>query len=354
VALTVHAAALGVWLGLLAREPEREPDPIPVTLLPEPAPEPTGEILHFRVPSHPRVRETLPLPRRVQALAPPPPDALLDVAGGPGGSALEPLEGGSLAGFDVGGAGGGSARVGVGRGNALTPGGSFEEYVGGLQQAGLDVVFVVDATGSMGWLIARVKSRVRSLADWIREMVPLTRFGVVAYRDVDDADFVVRLEPLTLRVAKVRHFLEGLEARGGGDIPEALDAGLEAAIERAGWKSDSKKVIVILGDAPPHPERMQETLALARRFRARGGTVSLIDVSFDANPEIAARQLGVRADELQTLARRGVLPEFRAIAEAGGGDGATLQGDDRVVRQLALMIFGRSWAEAVQPLLGEL
>lgn len=356
VAVALHAGALGVWLGLLRSDAEPEPAPIPIALLPEPPPEaePAGEILHFRKPTHPRVRETLALPRRVQALAPPPPDALLDIAGGPGGFALEPVAHPSLGGFDVGGAGGGLAFSGVGRGNAATPGGSFEQYVGGLQQIGLDVVFVIDATGSMGWLVAEVKGRVRSLAAWLREMVPLTRFGVVAYRDDDDPEFATRVEPLTLSVAKVHRFLDRLEARGGGDIPEAVHAGLEAAIERAGWKSDSRKVIVILGDAPPHPEHMEQTLALARRFRANGGTVSLIDVSFDANPEIAARRLGVGVDELQTLERRGVLPEFRAVAEAGGGDAATLQGDNRVVRQLALLIFGRSWAEAVQPLLGEL
>jgi hypothetical protein len=48
------------------------------------------------------------------------------------------------------------------------------------------------------------------------------------------------------------------------------------------------------------------------------------------------------------------MPEFRAIAEAGGGDGATLEGDTSVVRQLAVLIFGSRWSEAVRPLLGSL
>jgi hypothetical protein len=79
-----------------------------------------------------------------------------------------------------------------------------------------------------------------------------------------------------------------------------------------------------------------------------------VDVSFDANPSIAAARLGKSVDELQTLTHRGVLPEFLGIAQAGGGDGATLEGDRRVVRQLAVLIFGQRWADAVRPLLGTL
>lgn len=356
--ILVHALAVGVVLLVWAPSPPRERPAVPVTLLEEETPptdaEPPPEILHFRKASHPRVRETLEVPRQVLALKPPPPHAILEKQATASGLGIERRTPSPLTRFAAGGSGGGAAGSGVGMGNGEAPAGSFQEYVGGLRQAGLDVVFVIDATGSMGWLIEQVKERVRSLAAWIRHLVPVTRFGVVVYRDQDDPEFLVRVLPLTLRVAKVRGFLDGLEARGGGDIPEAVDAGLGAAIERVGWKPDSKRLIVIVGDAPPHPDRLAACVALARQFRAQGGTVTTVDVSFDANPAIAAAQLGKHVDELQTLSRRGVMPEFLRIAEAGGGDGATLEGDGRVVRQLAVLIFGRRWAEAVRPLLGDL
>jgi hypothetical protein len=348
------AIAAWIWWWLPQDVGVDELPPISVTLLRPEEREVPGELLHFRQPTHPRVREQLALPREVLALAPPPPDAALEQSARGGGWGIQPFEGGTLGGFESGGVGGGSAATGIGAGNAQAPAGSFEAYVGGLRQIGLDVVFVIDATGSMGWLIAEVKARVRSLADWIRELVPVTRFGVVAYRDEDDPEFLVRVQPLTLRMARVTRFLDRLEARGGGDVPEGVDAGLAAAIERAGWSEDSKKLIVILGDAPPHPARRESTLAMARAFHRSGGSVTLVDVSFDANPEIAAARLGVRVDELTTLDDRGVLPDFRQIARDGGGDAATLGGDARVVRQLALLIFGQRWAEAVRPLLGDL
>jgi len=355
--IAIHATALLVLMFLWAPETHERP-PIPVTLLetetPPPEPEPLGETLHFHEATHPRVRESLEVPREVLALAPPPPDVPLEQQAVGGGFSVEPTSASAFSRFSIGGAGGGMTGSGSGTGNAAAPEGTFQEYVGGLRQAGLDVVFVIDATGSMGWLIDEVKGRVRDLSDWVRRLVPVTRFGIVAYRDDDDPEFLTRVQPLTLNIGKVRRFLDRLEARGGGDIPEAVEAGLRKAIEDSNWKGDSQKIIVIVGDAPPHPHDMTATLELAREFRAKGGRVATVDVSFDANPEIAAARLGKRVEQLQTVQKRGVMAEFLEIASAGGGDGSNLAGDQRVVRQLALVVFGERWSEDVRPLLGDL
>lgn len=363
ISLAVHAALLLsflIWGSSLFPRPRSETREvlIPITLAGDDVSdseyELSPEILHFRKKTHPRVREVLAVESEVLALAPPPEEVPLTPEASGGGFSFKLKDSGSQEGFVFGGTHGGIAATGAGSGNSKGGTGTFEEYVGGLRQIGLEVVFVVDATGSMGWLVKSVKERVRTLSAWIRELVPVTRFGVVVYRDDDDPEFLTRVQPLTLSVGKLRGFLDGIEARGGGDVPEGVTAGLRAAIEKAGWTRDTKKVIVIVGDAPPHPEQMQQALALARDFHARGGSVTTVDVSFDANPEIAAAQLGKRVDQLSTIGDHDVLPEFREIAAAGGGDASSLEGDTEVVRQLAVLIFGKRWAEAVQPLLGDL
>lgn len=362
MSLLVHAALFVFFLifgSLLFPQPTVREVVIPITLTrgSEDASteyELSREILHFRKKTHPRVREVLAVSSDVLALAPPPEEMPLTKEASGGGFSFQLEDSGTLDGFVFGGTHGGLAATGAGGGNSKGTEGTFEEYVGGLRQIGLEVVFVIDATGSMGWLIQSVKERVRTLTEWIRELVPVTRFGVVAYRDDDDPEFLTRVQPLTLSVGKLRRFLGELESRGGGDVPEAVAAGLRAAIHKAGWTRDTKKVIVIIGDAPPHADEMAETLALAREFRKRGGSVTTVDVSFDANPQLAAARLGKRVDELVTVGTRGVLPQFRQVALAGGGDASSLEGDVRVVRQLALLIFGKRWAEAVEPLLGEL
>jgi hypothetical protein len=360
LSLFLHVIVVFVWDRSLVEAPE--PEPIAVTLLPPPPPPPpppepaATEPLEFR-PKLQRPRERLELakpPDRLRALAPPPPDAVLEAAAAAGGLAVDVTGPSAIGGYTLAGEGGGVAGAGFGRGNGMAPTGGFAEYLGSVREVGLDVVFVVDATGSMGWLIDLVKQRIDGLAAAIRRLVPVTRFGIVAYRDYDDPEFVTRLEPLHLSTRPVRRFLETLEARGGGDLPEAVDAGLQTAIESGGWKAGSKHVIVLLGDAPPHPQRMASTLALAQAFHASGGTVTAVDVSFDANPRIAAARLGKRVEELTTVKPRGVLPEYQEIARAGGGDSATLEGDRQAVRQIGVLIFGERFAEEVRPLLGDL
>jgi putative intracellular protease/amidase len=356
----VHATALLLAVVLLrpAEPPERPP--IEVQLLePEPPPEeppdePPVPQLRFRRTRYAATQETIAIPPRTQALAPPPPDVELDLDAMGGVLAIEEVGPSPLGGFTPGGAGGGRAGVGFGRGNARDGTGDFERFIGGLREVGLDVVFVIDATGSMGWLVDQVKDRVQGLSGWLRRLVPVTRFGVVAYRDVDGPGFVTKVLPLTLSARRVRRFLEELETEGGGDIPEAVEAGLAAAIDEAGFRPDAKRVIIVLGDAPPHDDRLPTALALARDFHAAGGTVTTVDTSFDANPQVAAARLGKRVEDLQTLDPRGVLPSFVAIAREGGGDASNLEAEGRLQDLLAVLIFGKRWAEDVRPLLGEL
>ena len=328
--------------------------PIDLVAAPAPTEPPKSEMLHFKQATNPRVRESIAVPKEILALAPPPVDAVLEAQAVGGGVTIDVAASHSLSGFALGGYGGGFTGTGVGAGNGTAAAGSFTEYVGGLRQSGLDVVFVIDSTGSMGWLLGEVKDRVRALSSWIRTLVPVTRFGVVVYRDEDDPEYVTQIQPLTLNIGRVRRFLDDVEAHGRGDIPEAVHAGLEVAVSDARWKSDSRRVIIVLGDAPPHVENVETAVRTAQSFSSQGGTVTTVDTSFDANPTLAAKRLKVRVEDLQTLGKGGIMPEFERIARAGGGDAASLEGERHVARQLALLIFGEEWADEVRPLLGNL
>lgn len=362
LSVLLHLLALGGLAAWEALHPPAEtpPEPIPVELLkteaPEEPPEPARRPqFEFRKgPQPPRERDRLEIRPETVALAPPPVDAELGPTGSAGGLAVEGVRASALDGFTLSGEGGGRAGRGVGSGNAVGQIGTFQEYLAALRETGLDVVFAIDSTGSMGWVIAEVRSRIEDLARVIRRLVPVTRFGVVAYRDHDDPEFLTRTQPLTLDASRVRRFLGGITAGGGGDEPEAVTAALRAAVAESGWTEGARHVIIVVGDAPPHSEHLEQALETARSFRRRGGVVTAVDVSFDANPRVAAEQLGTPVDELRTLRPRGVLPEFREIARAGGGDGTSLEGERQVIAQLGLLIFGREWAEEVEPLLAEL
>ena len=109
---------------------------------------------------------------------------------------------------------------------------TFADYIQYLRQTGIDVVFVIDATGSMAWVHNRVRERIEALSQYVRNLVPLARFGVIAYRDYQDPDFVIRLSQPSFDILKARSFMGALDALGGGDVPEAVTEALRQAEKR--------------------------------------------------------------------------------------------------------------------------
>jgi len=121
-------------------------------------------------------------------------------------------------------------------------------------RARLDLVFLVDATGSMGDEIAKLKSTLRSIAAEVARLPsrPDTCFGLVAYRDRGDA-FLLRRHDLTNDLSGFQGVLDALQADGGGDYPEALNEALHDTVHSISWRgSDATRLVVLLADAPPH------------------------------------------------------------------------------------------------------
>jgi len=116
----------------------------------------------------------------------------------------------------------------------------------------VDVVFALDTTGSMGGLIDSAKRTVWSIATHIRSAEPDAelRIGLVAYRDIGD-DYVTRDFALTADLDAVFAELSGFRAAGGGDTPEDVDAALDDTLHKMQWREGAKKLVFLVGDAPP-------------------------------------------------------------------------------------------------------
>lgn len=122
------------------------------------------------------------------------------------------------------------------------------------QRARLDLVFLVDATGSMGDEIAKLKSTLRTIASEVAALPsrPDTCFGLVAYRDKTDA-FVLRSHDFTNDLRAFQTVLDQLQADGGGDEPEAMNEALSEAVHALSWRgTGATRLMVLLADAPPH------------------------------------------------------------------------------------------------------
>ncbi|MGJ7555296.1 VWA domain-containing protein [Variovorax sp. RB3P1] len=122
------------------------------------------------------------------------------------------------------------------------------------KRAQLDLVFLIDATGSMDDEIARLKTTLRTIADQVARLPsrPDTCFGLVAYRDRSD-DFLVRRHDFTNDLDAFQGVLDKLQAAGGGDYPEAMNEALNETVHRLSWRGNgTTRLVVLLADAPPH------------------------------------------------------------------------------------------------------
>jgi len=116
----------------------------------------------------------------------------------------------------------------------------------------VDIVFAVDTTGSMGGLLDGAKRTVWSIANQVRDLEKNAdlRVGLVAYRDLGD-EYVTRPFSLSDDLDAVFAELSSYQAGGGGDVPENVDAALYDAVHKMKWRDGAKKMIFLVGDAPP-------------------------------------------------------------------------------------------------------
>ncbi len=115
----------------------------------------------------------------------------------------------------------------------------------------LDLVLCVDSTDSMIGGVAELRSRLPTLLAKRLPEFPSLRLGLIAYKDYFEEYLYKRLD-LTDELGTFSAELASIECGGGRDIPEAVYEALYAAIDEYPWSATSR-LIVLVGDAPPHP-----------------------------------------------------------------------------------------------------
>jgi Mg-chelatase subunit ChlD len=117
----------------------------------------------------------------------------------------------------------------------------------------LDILFVIDTTGSMSEEIQRLRDTIEIINANVSAVSPkpLVRFGMILYRDKDDA-YVTKAVPLTDDLDAFQEALGWVEADGGGDTPEDLQSALGDAVKKVKWNPDGIRLAFVVTDAPPH------------------------------------------------------------------------------------------------------
>lgn len=169
----------------------------------------------------------------------------------------------------------------------------------------LDLVFVMDTTGSMEPVIADLRRSLFSIVRVLDQLTDTLHIGFVAYRDHQESRYLTRTHPPALMddagFDRLRAFVNRLDAYGGGDVPEAVQEGLREAMAMP-FRREVTAVIVVIGDAPAHDRDTGTCFSQARAF-ARSGPKRKVSAIFTGQPtDLATRAF------------------FSRLAESGGGE----------------------------------
>ena len=124
----------------------------------------------------------------------------------------------------------------------------------------LDVLFLLDSTGSMSDEIDRIKDSLLSISASISDLPsrPDLRFGMVAYRDRGD-EFITRVYDFDHDFHRFADTIREVHADGGGDEPESLNEALHVAVHKPSWRlGNAIRLVFLVADAPPHLDYPQD------------------------------------------------------------------------------------------------
>lgn len=135
----------------------------------------------------------------------------------------------------------------------------INEAIDRIDEKKADIVFAIDATGSMKDDIEQLRR------EWILQLIEKLkkfddcRIGLLLYRDYGDnfryKNLPVKFFDFTKNIDQFTHDLNNFKIYGmeGGDIPEAVYEALYASMKFYGWRSGVYKKVILIGDAEPHP-----------------------------------------------------------------------------------------------------
>jgi Mg-chelatase subunit ChlD len=197
------------------------------------------------------------------------------------------------------------------------------------QRATIELVFVLDTTGSMGGMLEGAKTRIWGIVNDVLQRRgnanTQVKVGLVAYRDRGDA-YITKITPLSSNLDAVYAQLMSLRAEGGGDGPEDVRSAMADALRSAGWSSQARahsQIMFLVGDAPPHDDYqgLPSTTASARLAQQRGIIVNTVQCG----------NMGETTPAWRSIAQFGG-GEYFAIAQDGGVDVITTPYDQELAK----------------------
>jgi hypothetical protein len=121
------------------------------------------------------------------------------------------------------------------------------------EKTSLDLLFVMDITGSMGFYIEQAKENVLEIINRIITECPGIdiNLGFIGYRDIEELETGNYIDiNFTKNYTNVKEIIQNVYADGGADTPEDVSWAMENALNKE-WKNNAR-FLVFVADAPDH------------------------------------------------------------------------------------------------------
>ncbi len=118
----------------------------------------------------------------------------------------------------------------------------------------INIVFIIDTTGSMDSYINGVKERAIEFSNILSERGVSFKFGLIGFGDLNEKE-KPSVYSFTDDIAKFQKQVKHIPRTYGGDIPESSLDALETSVELLNSEKvdeNSKNIFILITDAPPH------------------------------------------------------------------------------------------------------
>ena len=221
--------------------------------------------------------------------------------------------------------------------------------------AGLDLVFAVNAADSMADDVAAVRASMRSIADKAAASSSSYRFALVSYggRSPDDSDgesartdVDFTADPAAIESGLDSLTLEGGDAGHAGAASDSSAPAYSGVMQAVGlnWRSEARKQVIVVGDAPandPEPATGYTTASVAQAAYA-ADSVSIYAIGADTEGDGGT---GGTAGPSGSPDASGASSALEPLASASGGSVEDSSSPD----DLAGLIDGAMAAETSKP-----
>lgn len=153
---------------------------------------------------------------------------------------------------------------------AITPASTATPPPADCAASDLDVLFVLDTTGSMGGVLQTVKDEAASIMADVLLDVPNAQFGAAHYEDYAGTFQTSKgpsnygastdtpwnlVQSITSTTSNVDSAIQGIGLGAGSDGPESLVRALHESHQAGvGWRANSMQIVILFTDAPGHDE----------------------------------------------------------------------------------------------------